>query len=154
MDAFEAISLPEPASIAGKKHFTLAEANRSLILVRRIVSDIVDDYKQLRELHETYQARDEKGDVTGAENARQRYVAVTDHLSELREELEDIGCELKDFEAGLVDFPSLRDGREIFFCWKLGEDKVGYWHTVTSGFSGRRPIEKKKVSPISPRVVK
>ena len=141
MDAFEAISLPEPSSIAGKKHFTLAEANRSLILVRRIVSDIVDDYKQLRELHETYQALDEKGEATRAEEARQRYVTVTDHLSELREELEDIGCELKDFEVGLVDFPSLRDGREIFFCWKLGEDEVGYWHTVTSGFSGRQPIE-------------
>jgi len=141
MDAFEAISLPEPSSIAGKKHFTLAEANRSLILVRRIVADIVDDYKQLRELHETYQALDEKGEATRAEEARQRYATVTDHLSGLREELEDIGCELKDFEVGLVDFPSLRDGREIFFCWKLGEDEVGHWHTVTSGFSDRQPIE-------------
>lgn len=141
MDAFEAISLPEPSPIAGRKHFTLAEANRSLILVRRIVSDIVYDYKQLRTLHETYQSLDEKGEVTQAEEARQRYVAVTDHLSELREELEDIGCELKDFEVGLVDFPALRDGREIFFCWKLGEDKITYWHTVTSGYSGRRPIE-------------
>ena len=141
MDAFEAISLPEPASIAGKKHFSLAEANRSLILVRRIVSDIVDHYKQLRALHETYQALDEKGHMSRAEEARQRYVVVTDHLSELREELEDIGCELKDFEVGLVDFPSLRDGREIFFCWKLGEDEVGYWHAVTSGFSGRKPID-------------
>jgi len=141
MDAFEAISLPEPSSIAGKKHFTLAEANRSLILVRRIVSDIVDHYTQLRALHETYQALEEKGDVTRAEDTKLRYVAITDHLSELREELEDIGCELKDFEVGLVDFPALRDGREIFFCWKLGEAQIEHWHPVTSGFSGRRPIE-------------
>ena len=141
MDAFEAISLPEPSPIVGKKHFTRAEANRSLILVRRIVSDIVDDYKQLRTLHKTYQLLDEQGEVTRAEEARQRYVTVTDRLAELREELEDIGCELKDFEIGLVDFPALHDGREFFFCWKLGEDKIEYWHTVTSGFSGRRPIE-------------
>ena len=141
MDAFEAISLPEPSSIAGKKYFTLDEANRSLILVRRIVLDIVDHYRRLRALHETYQALDEKGDAARAEEARQHYVDITDHLSALREELEDIGCELKDFEAGLVDFPALRDGHEIFFCWKLGEDKIGHWHAVTSGFSGRRPIE-------------
>lgn len=141
MDAFEAISLPEPSPITSRKHFTLDEANRSLILVRRVVSDIVDNYRQLRTLHEIYQSLDDQGDVTQAEEARQRYVAVTDHLSELREELEDIGCELKDFEIGLVDFPALRNGREIFFCWKLGEDKIGYWHTVTSGYNGRRPIE-------------
>jgi len=141
MDAFEAISLPEPSPIAGKKLFTLDEANRSLILVRRIVSDIVDDYKQLRALHEAYQLLAEKGEVTRAEEARQRYVSVTDHLSALREELEDIGCELKDFELGLVDCPSLRDGREIFLCWRLGEDSIEYWHTVTTGYNGRRPIE-------------
>jgi len=146
MDAFEAISLPEPSSILGKKLFTLTEANRSLVLVRRIVSDIVANYKQLRTLHQTYQLLDEQSDMPQAEEARLRYVAVTDHLAELREELEDIGCELKDFEVGLVDFPALRDGREMFLCWKLGEDKIEYWHTVTSGYNGRRPIGEKKVS--------
>lgn len=141
MDAFEAISLPEPSSILGKKLFTLTEANRSLVLVRRIVSDIVTNYTQLRTLHQNYQLLDEQGDMVAAEEARLRYVAVTDHLAELREELEDIGCELKDFEVGLVDFPALRDGREIFLCWKLGEEQIEYWHTVTSGYNGRRPIE-------------
>ncbi len=141
MDAFEAISLPEPSSTTGRKLFTLAEANRALVLVRRIVSDIVTHYGRLRQLHDTYLQRDQEGDTAGAENARLEYAAATDHLSALREELEEIGCELKDYEVGLVDFPSLRDGREVLLCWKLGEARIAHWHEVTTGFSDRRPLE-------------
>jgi len=140
MDAFEAISLPEPSSITGKKQFTADEANRSLILVRRIVGDIIENYQKLRELHAAYQSLDQEGDSGAAEEARQQYVTVTDQLSALREELEAIGCELKDFELGLVDFPSVRNGREVFLCWKLGEREVEHWHEVTAGFASRRAL--------------
>ncbi|NLX21545.1 MAG: DUF2203 domain-containing protein [Phycisphaerae bacterium] len=141
MDAFEAISLPEPSSAASRKLFTVAQANRALVLVRRIVTDIVSNYDRLRQLHDTYQSLDQQGDLAGAENARVKYAAATDHLAALREELDEIGCELKDYEVGLVDFPSLRDGREILLCWKLGEEHIAHWHEVTTGFADRRPIE-------------
>lgn len=138
MDAF--VSLPEPSARAGHRYFSVAEANRALVLVRRIVLDIVRNYRAFCELHEAYQAHDTKGNVVMAEDARRQYARVTDLLAELREELDDIGCDLKDYEVGLVDFPSLRDGREILLCWKLGEDRVDYWHEVDSGFGGRRLI--------------
>jgi hypothetical protein len=141
MDAFEAISLPEPSAITGKKLFTPAQANRSLILVRRIVADIVRAYRRLRELHENYQRLDQQGEIFEAEEVRREYVVLTDQLSDLREELEGVGCELKDFEIGLVDFPAVRDGREVYLCWKLGEDQVTHWHEVNTGYAGRKPLD-------------
>lgn len=142
MDAFEAISLPESSSVQVRKTFSVAEANRALTLVRRIVTDIVRQYARLRKLHETCGKLDATGNTAKAEELRQQYAAVTDELSALREELEEIGCELKDFGEGLVDFPALHGGRPVLLCWKLGEDRVAHWHEVADGYAGRRPIRE------------
>ena len=64
-------------------------------------------------------------------------------LAALRREVESIaegGILLRDADTGLVDFPTRREGREAFLCWRLGEDRVGYWHGPDTGYSGRRPI--------------
>ena len=50
------------------------------------------------------------------------------------------GCELKDVETGLIDFPAQREGRVIYLCWRYGEDRVRYWHELDGGFAGRRPL--------------
>lgn len=66
-----------------------------------------------------------------------------DALSTLRREvgaLTDQGILLRDAETGLLDFPSRRQGEEVFLCWRLGEDQVGYWHGPETGFAGRRPL--------------
>jgi len=55
----------------------------------------------------------------------------------------------KGFEAGLVDFYSLRDDRPIFLCWRLGEDHIGHWHEIESGFAGRQPIDGSILSATS-----
>jgi hypothetical protein len=140
MDAFEAISLSGSSSVMGKKLFSVAEANRSLTLVKRVVSDIVDDYKKLRSLHEQCRLLEAKGRANEVGKVRQKYAFVNDHLAELNEELEKIGCEIKDYHIGLVDFPSLLEGREIYLCWRLGEKQVEHWHPVDEGYTGRRPI--------------
>ena len=139
MDAFEAISLPESA-ISGKKYFSVAEANRALTLVRRIVTDIVREYRQVRQLHETCRTLDARGQRTQAEEARQQYISLTDRLADLKEELEKVGCELKDYRLGLVNFPGKLDGREICLCWKLGEERVETWHEMNAGYAGRQPV--------------
>ena len=56
------------------------------------------------------------------------------------EELEDIGCQVKDLDQGLVDFFSVRDGHLIYLCWKEGENSIQYWHTLDGGFKGRQPL--------------
>ncbi|HSW45591.1 MAG TPA: DUF2203 domain-containing protein [Phycisphaerae bacterium] len=144
MDAFEAVSPPKPSRTTGKRMFSPAEANRALVLVRRIVADIVAHYRALRELHERYQMFDQQGEIFEAEETRRGYVAATDRLAELREELEEVGCELKDFETGLVDFPSIRDEREVRLCWRLGDGDVAFWHEVSAGFAGRKPLDQSK----------
>jgi hypothetical protein len=53
---------------------------------------------------------------------------------------QDLGCELKDLDDGLVDFPSYRQGQLIYLCWKRGEDRIEWWHTMEAGFSGRQPL--------------
>jgi hypothetical protein len=55
--------------------------------------------------------------------------------------VQEIGCQLKDVESGLVDFPTLYRGEEVYLCWKLGEPSITSWHHVADGFAGRRPID-------------
>lgn len=140
MDAFEAVSTPELSRASDERYFSVAQANRALVLVRRIVADIVRDYRRLRGLQEAYESYDQKGNQTQAEQARQSYVDVFNHLSELRDELEEIGCELKDYDLGLVDFPARLNGRDVVLCWKLGESTIGFWHELEGGFAGRQPL--------------
>ena len=65
---------------------------------------------------------------------------LTNFTSEMSE-LESLGVQLKDFERGLIDFPSLRDGRVVLLCWQLGEgDELEWWHDVDAGFAGRTPL--------------
>ncbi|MDE3181000.1 MAG: DUF2203 domain-containing protein [Acidobacteriota bacterium] len=69
---------------------------------------------------------------------RQQFVAS---LEESVNKIQETGCVVKDLETGLVDFPSLLDGQEIYLCWKLGEKRIGYWHSMDEGFAGRKPLE-------------
>lgn len=62
-------------------------------------------------------------------------------LKSTLERIQDIGCQLKDIEIGLIDFPTLYREREVYLCWKLGESGIGFWHHVEDGFRGRRPID-------------
>ena len=57
-----------------------------------------------------------------------------------RDAVQDLGLLVKDLDAGLVDFPSVRDGEEVLLCWRLGEDEVAFWHGYDDGFAGRRPL--------------
>jgi hypothetical protein len=61
-------------------------------------------------------------------------------LDELLRQLRDLGAEVKGIDQGLVDFPSLRDGRLVYLCWQVGEDRVMYWHELDAGFAGRQPL--------------
>ncbi|HLV01558.1 MAG TPA: DUF2203 domain-containing protein, partial [Acidobacteriota bacterium] len=54
--------------------------------------------------------------------------------------IQDAGCLVKSVDEGLIDFPHIRDGREVYLCWRYGEDDIEYWHEVDAGFAGRTPI--------------
>ena len=128
--------------------FTLADANRALVLVRKIVADIVVCYHQLMQIRSLRQAPHRFSDqlaldalaVPGQDLKAQAEYCVTT-LTRLHRELLDVGCVLKDWRYGLVDFPALRDGRRIWLCWRLGESTVSHWHELHAGARGRRPID-------------
>jgi len=56
--------------------------------------------------------------------------------------IQDTGCVLKDLDEGLVDFPTVREGREVYLCWKIGEERIGHWHGMDEGFAGRKPLDE------------
>ncbi len=63
-------------------------------------------------------------------------------LAEALNKIQETGCIVKDLELGLVDFPSLLEGEEVYLCWKLGEERIGYWHGIHEGFAGRKPLDR------------
>lgn len=69
---------------------------------------------------------------------KQRFV---ERLEEAVNEIQEMGCVVKDLDSGLVDFPALRDGREVYLCWKLGEKRIEYWHGMEEGFAGRKRLD-------------
>jgi hypothetical protein len=116
-----------------RRRFTLEQANKALPLVTRIVRDIVNTHERATQL----QAKLEES--TGREPALQAQLdSSLEQLQDYVDELGSIGVELKDYESGLIDFPGKHQGRDIYLCWKLGEDKVDHWHELHSGYAGRQ----------------
>lgn len=69
------------------------------------------------------------------------YVQSLYEIGKLTTELNDLGVELKDYSRGLIDFPSMREGRVVLLCWQLGEDeRIEWWHELEGGFIGRQPL--------------
>lgn len=126
------------------RRFTLAEANRALPLVERVVRDIVAAHEQARQLHGQLSARPAEPVRASVERELEAQLA---RLQSLVEELNDIGCELKDFRIGLVDFVGRHQGRDVHLCWKLGETAITHWHETNSGFAGRQPVDRLEEDP-------
>lgn len=121
--------------------FSLDQANRSLVLLQRIVGEVIEEYDRLLRLEETIEAAEQHNQPARLEQARRELVATVDRLQCCLEELEDIGVELRDFSRGVVDFPAERQGRPISYCWMFGESAVRHWHEVSEGFASRQPIQ-------------
>jgi len=143
-------SRPTPALLPAaetRRHFTIAQARRTLVYVRPIVRDIREAYRSAVALQHRleYPLPDEDLD-----QLRVQYEALMERLNRFVDELHEVGAELKDYDLGLVDFPAEHDGREICLCWKYGETDVEAWHETDAGFSGRQPLTALRVPADSP----
>jgi hypothetical protein len=86
---------------------------------------------------------EEAGTLTGLERAeliQLRIKGIVDQMGASVARIDAWGITLRDIESGLIDFPALVDGRQVWLCWRLGEDDVAWWHDLDSGFGGRRPL--------------
>jgi hypothetical protein len=137
-----------------RKYFTVEQANRTLPLVRSIIRDVTELASDLRDRYERlsrYQnsqggsaAHDEELEQMQAEFQRDQ-----ERMHEYEAELRHLGVELKDYFTGLIDFPCWMDNREVYLCWKLGEQEVGYWHEIEAGFAGRQKLPKTAARPLA-----
>jgi hypothetical protein len=124
------------------KLFTVEEANALLPAVRRVVEKIRAAHARVAASQEAARAAAAGAQLGGGGMpGGADYIRALTALAGRVGQLEEMGVQLKDYERGLVDFPSLRDGRLVLLCWEWGEgDRIEWWHDPEAGFAGRRPL--------------
>jgi hypothetical protein len=150
------------ADDAVKRLFTLEEANQRLPLVKAIVQDIVDLFRDVQQRRERLTSvKQLRGEGTSSsrfhseetEQIEEEIHKDEEKLAEFVRELHELGVEFKDPVLGLVDFPAQMDDRVVHLCWKLDEPEVQFWHELDAGFSGRQLLLAESVSggPTGPK---
>src|SRR5919206_2321922 len=124
-----------------ERHYSLEEANAALPAVEELLTRLRAAREQLSDT-EAREALAEAGPSNGGgepgRTVSEAFLALRDGLVELRAR----EVVLRDLERGLVDFPAMRDGREIYLCWEEGEEEIAFWHEPEAGFAGRRPLRE------------
>ncbi|MYB96800.1 DUF2203 family protein [Candidatus Poribacteria bacterium] len=123
-----------------KRYFTLEEANAC-------IPELVDEISQLRAirnllagLHAEITPLLEVVSSNGGSKHTPALLKATADFEEILERIAARGCHLKGLDPGLVDFPHLREGREVYLCWRINENKIRYWHEIEDGFEGRQRL--------------
>ena len=130
------------------RYFTVPEAQGLLPRLREALDALrrTRDEAMLKKTQiEMLWKRLEAGEaVLGTIGEEQKQLdALVSRISAIAQDVEKIGCILRDVDAGLVDFPArVRGGRTVFLCWRLGEPEIGFWHGSGEGFAGRKPLEE------------
>jgi hypothetical protein len=122
-----------------ERHYTVEQANAALGWVVERIERLRSAREGLND-DEARAALQEAGPTNGGGEPGR---VVSGAFLEMRNalvELQAMEVVLRDLDRGLVDFPSIRDGREVFLCWEEGEDEIGFWHDLDTGYGGRQPL--------------
>jgi len=121
------------------KYYTPAEANALLPRVRTVVERVRAAHRMLTDppVQEALRVRVHQN---GGGATLQGALESAGFLQSALKQLDEWGCVLRDPETGLLDFPALREGKEVWLCWLPDEDRVAFWHAADTGFAGRRPL--------------
>jgi hypothetical protein len=130
----------EETGLLHERHFTRAEANALLPQLTAMLDRLRDAKDNLTD-SEAHEALSEAAPSNGGGDEGKQVGVAFLEVRGLLETIEQSGIVLRDIDRGLVDFPALMDGREIYLCWELGEDDVDYWHELETGFGGREPLD-------------
>ena len=122
--------------------FTLAEAESLLPELRSLLREISDSWNHIRDLNPDIQKARDAAPFDGFSKSGVDYVESVSHLMVLIHQVKDMGVLLKDADKGLCDFPYMRQGRVVYLCWQLGEERIEYWHEIETGFSSREPLDE------------
>jgi hypothetical protein len=121
------------------RHYTVDQANAAL----EWVAERLEKLRAAREQLSDEEARAALGEAAPSNGGGAPGRVVSDAFLQLQRtlgELQAMEVVLRDLERGLVDFPAMRDGREVYLCWEAGESEIGFWHDVEAGYGGRRPL--------------
>jgi hypothetical protein len=132
------------------KRFTLAEAQSLIPRVSSLLGEAVARKAKFEEAETAFRSFSERIMVMGGVNvdrnaalgAKARRESAAAQLGEAVERIQQIGCVVKDLDIGLLDFPTLFRGVEVYLCWKLGEPSIEFWHGVDEGFAKRKMIDR------------
>jgi hypothetical protein len=142
---------PEPE----QRIFTLKEAETTRREIEPLLLEAMDSRRKLSDTDEKLSRIVSRIMVMGGIllNTRAAAELRSEHdqlIGQVRNALETIqatGCVVKDLDTGLLDFPARIEGQEAYLCWRLGEDRIRFWHRQDEGFSGRRPIDPRDAGP-------
>jgi hypothetical protein len=131
------------------KHFTLDEAQSLLPVLESLLKRAVEAKRAAEEIEERMRALSRKIFLSGGlfvdvERVRKQSAAHKSHMQSAKDslaEIDAIGVQVKDIETGLLDFPCLIDGETVLLCWKMGESRIEFWHSLDAGFRGRQPLD-------------
>jgi len=124
------------------RYFTLNEARSTLPQVKTLMEQVQVARREILRLRPDALPVIQKAALNGG-NKDMGELAV--HVMRLEAGVKGImalGVVLKDVDAGLVDFVGMRNGREVYLCWRYGEEEIGFWHELNAGFSGRQPVDE------------
>jgi hypothetical protein len=132
-----------------ERYFNREEAEELLPLIGDCLTQALDQKKSIEEIDQALAQASARIMMLGgsipssAEFARHKTErdAVISKLQETVNRIQQTGCVIKDLDIGLVDFPSLRHGEEVYLCWKLGEPRIDFYHGLNEGFAGRKPLD-------------
>ena len=123
-----------------KRFFTVEEARQLLPSLKELMGQVMVISHRLEEYRDVVQElADSASSNTGGPEGT-AYLDIVISLQSCLTQLQETGCVLKSLQDGLVDFPHLKEGREIYLCWKYGEEDIRFWHEVDEGFAGRTPL--------------
>ncbi|GBD18166.1 MAG: DUF2203 domain-containing protein [Thermomicrobium sp.] len=129
-----------------RRYFTVEEARALVPRLRDILLALQSEKRELdRELNELRRIAPLaflNGSAQKLQAHEERIATLVRAIREKVRAVHELGVEVKDLDMGLVDFPSLRDGREVYLCWKVDEPTVAFWHELDAGFRGRQPLEE------------
>jgi len=121
-----------------KKYFTVVEANRLIPTLERSISELKGFRQKLEGLGAELTPLFQVIRHNGGHPKSPQFIQLVQQFRDTVSDIHSRGCLLKDIEQGLVDFPHIRDDREVYLCWKSGEKEILYWHELDTGAAGRQ----------------
>ena len=125
-----------------KRYFTLGEARQLLPLIKQLVGRAVDLSQEMQGYEQEVRGLVENSANNSGSPGGTSYLECLINMRECIDKIQQAGCLVKSVQEGLIDFPHWKDDREVYLCWRYGEDEIRYWHEVEAGFAGRQPIEE------------